>query len=333
MIVDFQHHYTPKKMVEAKGGGTGIGTFFKDGRPGHTYHPLLYDLDAHIVMMDKAGIDIAVLTCGEGYDSDLETCRDINREMKAAEEAYGGRFISLGSAPATGGPDAMKEIARCADEYGFPGIAIVSELQGLALDHEAFEPFWAECQRRGLFVFVHPINHAITWEHMDTDDLHRCVGREFSLIVACIKLIWSGVLDRYPELMVQFGHLAGGVGWYVGRFRSYLEDKEFWGTAESPLHGRKPDHDFMHYIENRLMFDTGGWSGPIDTARYAVQWIERGLMDIPAERMVFATDYPQAVRTDREIVDYVAGVRALGADGAAILGTENAAKLIPGLTG
>jgi predicted TIM-barrel fold metal-dependent hydrolase len=226
----------------------------------------------------------------------------------------------------------MTEVARCADEYGFPGMAIMSEVQGLGLDDPAFEPYWTECERRGLYVFIHPLNPTIAWNRMDTDDLHRAVGREFSLIAACIKLICSGVLDRHPDLRVLFAHLAGGVGWYVGRFLSYLEDKEFWGTEGHPVHGRKPEHGFLHYLENRLMFDTGGWSGPIDTARYAVQWVERGLMDIPASQLVFATDYPQAVRGDAEIVDYVAGIRALGADGERILGTENAAKLIPDLT-
>ncbi len=329
MIVDFQHHYTPRELVEARSGGT-LGTAFKDGSPAYTFHTLLYDLDAHIAMMDLTGIDIAVLTCGQGYDGDLETCRLINRRMKEAGDNYGGRFIGLGHVPPLGGAEAMKEMARCADEYGFPGVAIASEVQDLALDDAAFDPFWAEASRRGLYVFVHPMNHAIAWNRMDTDDLHRGLGREFSLAVAAVRMVCSGVFDRFPELMVQYAHLAGGLGWYLPRLRTHLEDKEFWGIQDSPAHGRLPAHDITWYIENRMMFDTAGWSGPTDTARRALHWIRHGLMDIPASRLVFATDYPQAVRNDEAIRDYVAGVRALGEDGEAIL-SGNVHRLIPQL--
>ncbi len=330
MIVDFQHHFTPRELVEAQTGGGGLGTAFKDGAPAYTFHSLLYDLDAHIQMMDTAGIDIAVLTSGQGYDADLETCQLINRRMKEAGDNYGGRFIGLGHVPPLGGVDAMLEIARCAEEYGFPGVAIASEVQGLALDDTAFDPFWQEAARRGLYVFIHPMNHSIAWNRMNSDDLHRGLGRELSLMVAAIRMTCSGVFDRHPGLQVQFAHLAGGLGWYLPRLRTHLEDKEFWGIQDSAEHGRRPAHDITWYMENHMMFDTAGWSGPTDTARRAVQWIKHGLMDIPAERLVFATDYPQAVRDDNAIRDYVAAVRALGADGEAIL-SGNVARLIPRL--
>ena len=39
---------------------------------------VLFDLDAHIEMMDVAGIDIAVLSCAEGMCADLDKSRLIN---------------------------------------------------------------------------------------------------------------------------------------------------------------------------------------------------------------------------------------------------------------
>ncbi len=330
MIVDFQHHFTPRELVEARTSGGALGTAFKDGAPAYTFHSLLYDLDAHIEMMDFAGIDIAVLTSGQGYDADLETCRLINRRMMEAGENYGGRFIGLAHVPPLGGAEAMAEMARCADEYGFPGVAIASEVQGLALDDMAFDPFWREAAGRGLYVFIHPMNHSIAWNRMNSDDLHRGLGRELSLMVAAIRMACSGVFDRHPGLLVHFAHLAGGLGWYLPRLRTHLEDKEFWGIQDSPEHGRRPAHDITWYMENRMMFDTAGWSGPTDTARRALHWIKHGLMDIPSSRLVFATDYPQAVRDNAAIRDYIAGVRTLGEDGEAIL-SGNVARLIPRL--
>ena len=90
MIVDFQHHYTPQELFDAKGGGDTLSARLdENGNPSYLLNPLLCDLDAHIRMMDGAGIDIAVLSCGEGFDNpDPDACRFINDKMKQAEEEY-----------------------------------------------------------------------------------------------------------------------------------------------------------------------------------------------------------------------------------------------------
>ena len=63
MIVDFQQHYTPPELLK---GDTKVATVQLDERGNPTYllNPLLADLPAHIRMMDRAGIDAGVLSCG-----------------------------------------------------------------------------------------------------------------------------------------------------------------------------------------------------------------------------------------------------------------------------
>jgi len=52
-------------------------------------------------MMDKAGIDVAVLSCGEGFDQpNLATCRLINDRMHQAERDHPDRFVGLAHVPA-----------------------------------------------------------------------------------------------------------------------------------------------------------------------------------------------------------------------------------------
>jgi hypothetical protein len=55
------------------------------------------------------------------------------------------------------------------------------------------------------------------------------------------------------------------------------------------------------------------------------------LQELPRSQLVFASDYPQAVREPSEVAAYVAAVRALGDDGRAITDGANAEKLIPDL--
>ena len=79
-----------------------------------------------------------------------------NDKAKQAERDYPGRFIAAAHAHPLGGPEAMRELNRCAQELGCPGVVITSEMDGKFIDDPALEPFWTEAERLGLFVFVHP---------------------------------------------------------------------------------------------------------------------------------------------------------------------------------
>src|SRR5262249_61718586 len=95
-------------------------------------------------------------TSAAGMCGDLAKSRLCNETAKNAERDYPGRFIGAAHATPLGGGEALRELARCKDEVGFPGVVITSETNGLYLDAAEFEPFWAECARLGLFGFVHP---------------------------------------------------------------------------------------------------------------------------------------------------------------------------------
>jgi predicted TIM-barrel fold metal-dependent hydrolase len=311
MIVDFQHHFTPRELIKEDPGDRLILHYDESGAPSYTVHRLLFDLDEHIRMMDVAGIDAAFLTSAAGMSADLERSRLCNDKAAQAERDYPGRFIGAAHAHPLGGRDSFRELARCRDELGFQGVVITSEADGLFLDAPEFDAFWAEAARLNMFVFVHPalkLNHP---QQFDGYDTARSVGREFSLIMATIRLINSGVFDRHPDLIVQMAHLGGGIASMLGRIRSY-QDKDFWGTAGNPRHGRKAEKDFDHYIAHNMVFDTAGFCGAIGAVKAA-------LVEISAARIVFATDYPQEIRAREAVRDFVKDIRALGAEGTRIL--------------
>jgi predicted TIM-barrel fold metal-dependent hydrolase len=331
IIVDFQHHYTPKELAEKKGESGALGASLDEhGNPAYLFNPLLSDLDAHIRMMNFAGIDMAVLSCADGYDNpDRSECAFINDKMKQAEEDYPGRFIGLAHLPALDAPEMEAELARCVDELGFPGVVIGSELQDRALDDPALDPFWGAVQERGLYVFVHPLAKVINWNRMDADDLGRVLGWEFSLSVAALRIMNGGVLDRFPDLKIQFAHFAGGLGRYMSRVRGFGTRTQ-WGAEGNERHGRKPHNEYDWYINNRLFYDNAGWVSPVDTARQGVEWTEFGLKEVSVTQVVFATDYPQAIRTDEDCKEYTDAIRFMGVLGEKIL-HGNAEKLIPDL--
>src|SRR5262249_4988010 len=282
-------------------------------------HRLLYDLDEHIRMMDLAGIDAAFLTSAAGMSADLERSRLCNDKASQAERDYPRRFIGAAHANPLGGRDALRELARCSHELGFPGVVITSEQDGLFLDAPEFEPFWTEAARLNMFVFVHPalkLNHS---KQFDAYDTARSVGREFSVVMATIRLINSGVFDRHPGLTVHMSHLGGGLSALLGRIRSY-QDKDFWGRLDNARHGMKAKNDFDYYVHNNMVFDAAGFCGAIGAVKAA-------LIEIPASRIVFATDYPQEIRERVAVRDFVGELRAMGKEGESIL-AGNVGKLL-----
>jgi len=68
------------------------------------------------------------------------------------------------------------------------------------------------------------------------------------------------------------------------------------------------------------VFDTAGFAGAISSVKTA-------LVEIPADRIVFATDYPQEIRARSAVRDFVRELRALGRDGESIL-SGNVGKLL-----
>ena len=330
MIIDFQQHYTPPELFKGERSGVTV-RLDENGNPNYLLNPLLADLAAHVRVMDRAGIDAGVLSCGSGFDQpNLATCRLINDRMRQAVENHPGRFIALAHVPALKPAEAAAELKRCAVDLGFPGVVIASELQGQALDAEGLRPFWRAATDLGLYVFIHPLAQVIRWDQMYADDLGRMLGWEFSLMSATMRVINSGLLDELPTLRIQFAHFSGGIGRYLGRIRGF-QQRDKWGTAAVPRHGRRPKFPLDHYLEHRLFYDCAGWAGPDHAAVWGAHWVAFGLQEVALSRTVFATDYPQAVRDADEVAGYVAAVRALGPNARAMVDGLAAEALIPDL--
>ena len=329
-IIDFHHHYTPPELMGPSQDGSNVRAD-ENGNPYYRFNAELADLPTHVRMMDRSGIDVAVLSCGEGFDQpSLATCRLINDRMHQAERDHPDRFVGLAHVPALNPQEAALELKRCAVELGFPGAVIASELQGQSLDADGLRPFWKAAADLGLYIFIHPLPRVISWGQMEADDLGRMLGWEFSLMVTTVRLINSGLLDELPTLKILVAHFAGGIGRYLPRILGF-QQREETGTASIPQHNRRPRKAFEHYLRDRLFYDCAGWSGRTHAAERGAEWVRIGLTELPASQVVFATDYPQAVHNDNEVVAYVNAVRALGSEAQAVLHGANAEKLIPDL--
>jgi len=250
--------------------------------------------------------------------------------MAQAEKDFPGRFVGLAHVPALKPDEARAELKRCAVDLGFPGVVIASEMQDQALDAEALRPFWQAACDLGLYVFIHPLARVISWNRMDADDLGRMFGWEFSLMIATIRIINSGLLDELPDLKIHFSHFSGGIGRYRGRYNGF-QQRSKWGTSQIKGHNRQPKRPVDFYLNNKLYYDCAGWAGPDPCGPLGADWVKFGLQELALSQCVFATDYPQAIRDPQEVADYVEAVELLDPNANALVHGLNAEKLIPNI--
>jgi len=134
MIVDFQHHFTPRELIKEDPGDRLILHYDAQGAPSYTIHScsMIRRACAHdgrVRQSTPPGSPVR-RACADSRPS-----RFVNDKAKKAERDYPGRFIGAAHAHPHGGPEAVKELNRCKHELGFQGVVITSETDGLFLDN------------------------------------------------------------------------------------------------------------------------------------------------------------------------------------------------------
>ena len=174
--------------------------------------------------------------------------------------SHPGRFIPL-SLPALWSPDAMADEIRRVAKKGCHAVTFSENperLQYPSLHSEHWDPFWQACSDEGVVVCLHigsssqlvitaadaPINVMITLQPMN-------------LVQAAADLVWSRVLQQFPDL--RFAMSEGGIGWipyfleradYV-----YTHHKDWTGIH---LGGRLPSELFKERIITCFIDDAAG---------------------------------------------------------------------------
>jgi len=290
MVIDFEHHYIPVELARRMGINPEEKTIVEEsGFAKANVHSQLFDLDAQLNDMDRAGIDVAVLSCILGWDASLENCRLLNDATAKIQKQSAGRFLGFAHIPPLGGTDALHEMERAVGDLGLKGVTISSQIDGLSLDAQLLQPFYQLMIQLGAPIFVHPALAPKGYDLLKDYQLSVILTREFDLGVAVTRLIAGGVLDRYPELQVVFAHFGGGLAGYKERI------------ARSSYRFKLPK-SFADYFD-LLYFDMAGFEGSPIALRCALEVIR-------PERMVFATDYPQNFNNkDPKIGKNVDGIR------------------------
>ncbi|MEV1078358.1 amidohydrolase family protein [Streptomyces sp. NPDC050211] len=214
--------------------------------------PRLTDVAVRLAAMDAQGVDVQLVSPSPShyhYWADEETAEKVYRlagEATAAHCAQApGRLHGLGLVPLQH-PESAVRALELAMGMGLLGVEISSHAPGRELSDPAYEPFWTRAEETGAILFLHPFGCTLD-ERLDQWYLSNTVGQPTENAVALSHLIFSGVLDRHPELKVIAAHGGGYLPTHIGR------SDHAWSTRSDA--GTGCAHLPSSYLK-RLYFDS-----------------------------------------------------------------------------
>jgi aminocarboxymuconate-semialdehyde decarboxylase len=146
----------------------------------------------------------------------LFVSRFLNDHIAEIQVKFPRNYIGLGTVPMQDVDLAILELERCKRECRFPGVQIGSNINNLNLGDPYFFPFFEACRDLGMAVLVHPWN-MMGQEYMNKYWLPWLVGMPAETARAMASMIFSGILEKLPDLRVCFAHAGGSFIPTIGR--------------------------------------------------------------------------------------------------------------------
>ena len=244
-----------------------------------------------LALMDSLGIELAVLSlAGPGVQAalDAKSARDFaataNSLLAEIVMKRPDRYAGLAALPMQDPTDAIGELERSVVELGLSGVLVNGysclgdEDTGLYLDDPAYLPFWDRVEALDVPFYLHPRNPLpnqcrIYQGHAELLGAPWAFSAETA--VHALRLMTSGLFDRFPRIKIVLGHLGETLPFVVHRAASRM-NTDGLGIKRS----------VAEYLRQNFVITT---SGNFHNPTFVGTVLELGV-----ERVLFALDYPFA---------------------------------------
>jgi predicted TIM-barrel fold metal-dependent hydrolase len=159
-------------------------------------------------------------------DDAVRLARLANDEVAEIVKKYPDKFAAgIAFLPGNSVDAALVEIDRAVKELGLKGIEIGTDFNGKPLDLPEFLPIYEKMAQYDLPIFIHPSKHQFAPDYpgeVDSKyDLFGLVGWPHTTTMAMLRLVMSGVLEKYPRLKFVTHHTGGTVPYLAGRIEGH----------------------------------------------------------------------------------------------------------------
>jgi predicted TIM-barrel fold metal-dependent hydrolase len=299
--IDFEAHFYTADYVRAMYENDGYPSF-KDhpqtlkrqlwyspdvGQPfGDFLLDALLDLgEQRLSKMDACGIDMQALSLSAPGLEQLnpavgtDLSRKANDALAAVIQKYPDRFLGYAALAPKRPQEAAAELQRAVKDLGLIGWNTHSNFGDSYLDAQVYWPILEMAAKLEVPVYLHPTVPAIpnAWTYG-----FALAGAPFGFgletALCMMRLIYSGVFDRYPGLKIILGHLGEALPFLFKRI-DWAYVRPFDPEARPKLE-KKPSEYLKH---NVFITTSGNYYTPAFMCTYAAMGIDRILL---------GTDYP-----------------------------------------
>ncbi len=312
MKIDIYTHITTEaygKAVAKHAPPSGLGKKMVEAQP------TLWDLDARFRIMDRyddymqviAIIGPPIESVAKGQAA-VDLARVANDEAASLVAKHPTRFLcGLANLPLGDTEAALKELERAVLELKLKGIFLHTPLYfhseetkppagGKALDSRELIPIYEKMVEFNLPIWIHPNplcdfrTPDYTGENESKYSVWHIFGWPYQDTIAQVRLVFSGILEKYPTLKFINHHAGGMIPFFERRMTSLCNMAEMRVAADLKRRLAKSPRDYF-----RMFYNDTAISGSTAALMCAYDFCG-------ADHLLFGTDMPFDMELGNEAI-------------------------------
>jgi aminocarboxymuconate-semialdehyde decarboxylase len=322
-IIDFHNHFYPPEYVKAvETGPSNIKVTYDDENNPLLHYPGDYnilvpghrDIDFRARVLEEEGIDKQIITFTtpgthiESPKRSVELAQMVNDSFARIVREHGDRFAALATLPLNDPAASVTELDRAFNELGFKGVMVHSNVNGIALSDKQFWPLYEKADELNAVFYIHP-SFPVGVEAMTDYWLMPLVGFTFDTTLAAAKLVFSGVVEKFPGITWVLGHLGGAIPFLAERL-----DRGYHAFNECRENISRPPGEYLQEFY-------------YDTVNFDIRALQLAIGFAGADHLVAGSDYPHQIGSLRKMKDSIGQLQISPEEKAGIYG-DNAARLL-----
>jgi gamma-resorcylate decarboxylase len=246
----------------------------------------LREMDENGMAMMLLSLNAPAVQAIPARDKAIEIAQRANDFLAEQVTLRPDRFQGLAALPMQDPEVATRELERCVRDLGFRGALVNGFSQVdtpdnvVYLDDPRYEGFWAKVQELDVPFYLHPRNPLASWAQIYEGHPWLlgptwAFGQETA--VHALRLMASGLFDRYPKLKIILGHMGEGLPYSIWR----VDNRNAWVKLPKGYPAKRPLGD---YFRENFWLTTSG--------NFRTQTLIDAMLEVGADRILFSTDWP-----------------------------------------
>ena len=299
--IDFEAHFYTKAYLKTLSENKGYPRFVEDekNQTRHIWYaeevgqpfgdPLLESLLDHgegrLRRMDASGVDIQILSLAvpgiEQLDPAVGTilARDTNNALSEVIHRHPDRLMGFAALAPKRPKEAADELERCVKDLGFVGWNTHAHYGDSYLDEKKYRPILERVEKLNVPIYLHPTVSA--FPPVKTYGFPLAgppFGFGFEVLLCLMRMIYGGIFDEFPRLVVILGHLGEGLPFFIERVDwAYLRP---FDPSLRPKISKRPSD----YLRSNIFVTTSG--------NYYEPAFRCTCEALGIDRILLGTDYP-----------------------------------------